>query len=383
MRVELGDRDLVDAARAGDRRAFGELLGRHGPRARAVVRGLLGTHDAEDVVQEAALCAYLDLGRLREPERFGGWLCGIAVNLARMRLRGHRATRSLEDWAGGLRVPGLVGADVSPEDEVEARETLELVRRAIKVLPKGQRQVVLMHYVDGLSCQEIAALLGRSTGAVRVRLHRARAQLRGRLSSLVPIPASTARKERTNMVEVTLEDVVVRVVVDETPEGELPRLANERLRVVLLRERGGERRLPIWIGAFEGDALALHLGGESMPRPLTADLMARLLEATGGRVDHVRVSSLRDKTFYAVLAIAVGDRLEELDARPSDAFNLAARVGAPIYVDDDVFEQAARPPDVLESELESGPFEEGEQPARWDSLSPELVLSLHPGPPKP
>ena len=70
-------------------------------------------------------------------------------------------------------------------------------------------------------------------------------------------------------------------------------------------------------------------------------------------------------------------------AAGSDAFNLAARVGAPIYVDDDVFEQAARPPDVLESELESGPFEEGEQAARWDSLSPELVLSLHPGPPKP
>ena len=349
-----------------------------------MVRGLLGVHDAEDVVQEAALCAYLDLGRLREPERFGGWLCGIAVNLARMRLRGRRATTSLEDWAGGLRVPpGLVGGGLSPEDEVEARETLDLVRRAIEVLPEGQRQVVLMHYVDGLSCQEIAALLGQSTGAVRVRLHRARAQLRGRLSSLVPTPPGTARKERTNMAEVTLEDVVVRVVADETPEGELPRLANERMRVVLLRERDGDRRLPIWIGAFEGDALALHLGGESMPRPLTADLMARLLETMGGRVDHVRVSSLRDKTFYAVVAVAMGDRVEELDARPSDAFNLAARVGAPIYVDDDVFEQTARAPDVLESELESGLLEEGEPPSRWDSLSPELVLSLHPGPPKP
>src|SRR5207244_3377363 len=150
---------------------------------------------------------------------------------------------------------------------------------------------------------------------------------------------------------VTLEDVVVRVLENDVPEGEPPRLASKQLHVVVLRERDGERRLAIWVGAFEGDALALHLGGESMPRPLTADLMARLLEATGGRVDHVRVSSLRDKTFYAVVAVGVGDRLDELDARPSDAFNLAARVGAPIFVDEHVLDHAGLLPDALESEL--------------------------------
>ena len=179
--MESADAELVEAARAGDTRAFGELLDRHAPRARAVARALLRTEDAEDVVQEAALCAYLDLGRLREPDRFGGWLCGIAVNLARMRLRRRGATASLEDWSGGLRVPaGVAVDDLSPEDAVEARETLRLVRRAIEVLPERQREVVLMHYVEGLSCQEIAALLGQSTGAVRVRLHRARAHLADR-----------------------------------------------------------------------------------------------------------------------------------------------------------------------------------------------------------
>ena len=70
------------------------------------------------------------------------------------------------------------------------------------------------------------------------------------------------------MVEVTLEDVVVRVLVPAEGE-ELPRLANERLRVVLLKERDGERRLPIWVGAPEGNALALHLGSEAPLRPLT------------------------------------------------------------------------------------------------------------------
>jgi uncharacterized protein len=382
--VEVADKELVRAARAGDRRAFGDLLGRHVPRARAVVGALLGADEAEDVVQEAALCAFLDLGRLREPDRFGGWLCGIAVNLARMRFRRRGATASLQDWSGGLRAPrGAASDELTPEDALEAAETLRLVRRAIEILPVRQREVVLMHYVEGLACQEIAALLGESTGAVRVRLHRARARLRDRLSALAPVSSDEMRKELSTMIEVTLEDVVVRVLADDGVREGLPRLANERLRVVLLRERDGERRLPIWIGAHEGDALALHLGGESMPRPLTADLMARLLEATGGRVDHVRVSSLRDTTFYAVVAVAAGDRTEEVDARPSDAFNLAARVGAPIFVDDDVFDRAAILPDALETELESKPRDEGEEPARWHSLSPELVLSFYPGPPKP
>ena len=380
----IGDGELVEAALAGDRRAFGELLGRHAPRARAVVRAMLGVDDAEDIVQEAALCAYLDLGRLREPERFGGWLCGIAVNLARMRLRRRDATTSLEDWSGGLRVPpGVAGVDLSPEDAIEARETLRLVRRAIGVLPEGQRRVVLMHYVEGLSCQEIAALYGQSTGAVRVRLHRARAQLRERLAGFERAQTgAAARKELSTMIEVTLEDVVVRVLEDDVPDGDPPRLASKQLRVVVLRERDGERRLAIWVGAFDGDSLALHLGGESMPRPLTADLMARLLETTGGRVDHVRVSSLRDKTFYAVVAVAAGDRVVEVDARPSDALNLAARVGAPIFVEEEVLDQAGILPDALESELDSVPADDEDAPGTWRSLSPELVIALHPGPPK-
>src|SRR5207244_9861233 len=192
--------------------------------------------------------------------------------------------------------------------------------------------------------------LGRSAGAVRVRLYRARLRLRERL---------THRKERGGMVEVTLEDVVVRVLALVEGE-ELPRLANERLRVVLLKEAEGERRLPIWVGAPEGDALALHLGDESMPRPLTADLMARLLEAAGAEVEQVRITSLRDSTFFATVVVAGHD----LDARPSDAPNLAARVGAPIFVDDAVMEQAGRVGEMLDEELDT-------MEARWLEVEAE------------
>ena len=184
------------------------------------------------------------------------------------------------------------------------------------------------------------------------------------------------------MTEMTLEDVIVRVVPSS---GEPPELADERVRVVLLREAAGARRLPIWIGAAEGDALALQLGGEALPRPLTPDLMARLLEAAGARVERVTIASLSEHTFFATIAIAVGGDSREVDARPSDALNLAARVRAPIYVDDDVLERAGIASDELDRELdelrERIGMEEG-APGEWQSLSPELVKSLHPVPGK-
>ena len=347
------DDQLVRRSRLGDRAAFAALLERHEPRAAAAARRVLrNREDAEDVVQEAILSAYLSLDRLRDPERFGSWLAAIAANLAKMRLR---QQRSVADLPGGVAAPA--------DDVVEALDSL---RTALALLPAGERDVVVMHYVEGLSCEEIGARIGRSPGAVRVRLHRARVRLRERL---------THRKERGGMVEVTLEDVVVRVL--EPADGEaLPKLANERLRVVLLKERDGERRLPIWIGAFEGDALALHRGGESLPRPMTPDLMARLLEAAGAQVESVRISSLREKTFYATIRIAGHD----VDARPSDALNLAVRVGAPIFVEDAVMEQAGRTRDVLDQELDrlEADWLEVDPEGEWASLSPALARSFYP-----
>jgi RNA polymerase sigma factor (sigma-70 family) len=384
------DGHLVAATLAGERAAFGELIDRHRPRTVALARRLLGDPlEAEDVVQEALLQAYLGLEDLRAPERFGAWLCGIAANLAKMRLRARgRGFASLEELAGGRRMPaGLLEApDPGPEQVAEAHELLRLVRRAVDALPPGQRDVVLMHYVDGLSCQEIAALLERSTGAVRVRLHRARRELRETLGASHPDTDTTAavagpRKERT-MVEVTLEDVVVRVATDGS---EPPRLAQPS-RIVLLRERGGERLLPIWVGAPEGDPLALYRGGVTTPRPLTIELTLRLLEAAGAEVERVTVSSLREHTFHAVVELRAGGDVHEVDARPSDALNLAVRAGAPILVDPDVMDEAAiSAADTfaeLDEELAKHGVPEDEEPAEWRSLTPELAMSSWPRPPR-
>src|SRR5207253_3098967 len=122
------------------------------------------------------------------------------------------------------------------------------------------------------------------------------------------------RREAPAMIEVTLEDVVNRVLTGEGEE----EVSSRSLRIVLLREKGGDRVLPIWIGAAEGDALALQLTGGTMPRPLTADLMTSLLEASGVAVERVAVNSLRDKTFYAVITLSTGRGASGGDGPPSD-----------------------------------------------------------------
>jgi RNA polymerase sigma factor (sigma-70 family) len=370
------DSDLVSASLDGDHAAFGELVDRHGRRLTAVARRLLDDDaEAEDLVQETLLHAYLGLERLRDPDRFASWAYGIVLNLAKMRLRERRnGALPLLDVDGGRRPPGVLAAEPAPDELVETRELWDRVQRAVDVLPANERRAVLLHYVEGLSCEEIAALLGEPAGTIRVRLHRARGRLRHRLSSLAP-----TRRETRTMIEVTLEDVVIRVLTgEEEQEGEAPRVSGRSLRIVLLREKDGDRVLPIWIGAAEGDALALQLTGGSMPRPLTADLMASLLEASGGTVERVAVSSLRDKTFYAVITVAAAGRSTEIDARPSDALNLATRVGAPMYVDEEIMESGSvRGDEVLGKLDDDSPFED-EPEGEWRSLSPELLESLHP-----
>jgi bifunctional DNase/RNase len=116
--------------------------------------------------------------------------------------------------------------------------------------------------------------------------------------------------------------------------------------------------------------------------------MAKLLEVTDGRVEHVTITSLREKTFYALVRVGVNGQSEDVDARPSDALNLAARVGAPIFVDEDVLSEAGfgvgELPQRLDKEQEELFGERIERSGEWRSLSPELVKALWepPCPPK-
>ena len=102
--------------------------------------------------------------------------------------------------------------------------------------------------------------------------------------------------------------------------------------VVLLKEAGGERVLPIWIGENEAKSIALELAGKKFARPLTHDLMMSVIEGLHARVERVVISELRDNTFFAVILLQRDAEFASIDARPSDSIALALRARASIFV---------------------------------------------------
>lgn len=118
--------------------------------------------------------------------------------------------------------------------------------------------------------------------------------------------------------------------------------------VVILRAVEGEETLPIQIGVAEATAILVALEGTEMPRPMTHDLLASVLQTLGGRLEKVEVVDLREGTFYGMLYIRKGRGVVRVDSRPSDAIALALRTRAPIYVVDEVFRKV-QPSDVTEA----------------------------------
>jgi RNA polymerase sigma-70 factor (ECF subfamily) len=182
MNVADTDSRLVARARAGDARAFEELVRRHLRSAHAVALGVLGNPaDAEDVCQDAFLAALEKLDEHSDPKRFAAWLMRIVRNRA-LNARESRALRQgepLEEETAAM----AAGAGGDPEWRAGQSELRERLLAALGRLPPSQREVVLLHDLEGWRHREIADLLGTSEGAVRVRLVEARKRLRTELGN--------------------------------------------------------------------------------------------------------------------------------------------------------------------------------------------------------
>ncbi|MDP4193907.1 MAG: bifunctional nuclease family protein [Bacteroidota bacterium] len=134
---------------------------------------------------------------------------------------------------------------------------------------------------------------------------------------------------------------------------------------ILLKEVYGVRRLPIIIGAFEAQAIALEIEGIKPPRPLTHDLLKNIIDNLGASVQEILIDELRDNTFFAKIIIEVSSMTNDIDSRPSDAIALAVRAQAPIFVNEEVMKAAAFIPS---GEEETG---EGSEEAFPDEEIPE------------
>ncbi len=159
------------------------------------------------------------------------------------------------------------------------------------------------------------------------------------------------------MVEVTIDSIRVSLMSQH--------------RVVILKDIDSDRYLPIWIGAFEADAIAVTLQEMEVPRPLTHDLLKNAIVELGGEVDYILISDLRNEVFYAKIVLQANAKHLEIDSRPSDAIALAVRLHVPVYIDDAVMGKAAVQP---EEEVET----EGQTPAESERLDAfqDFVQSL-------
>jgi RNA polymerase sigma-70 factor (ECF subfamily) len=171
--ILVSRRQLVAAARTGDREAFGQLMLATTPASYRLASAILGSDDAADATQNALVAAWRELPRLRDPERFDPWFRRILVNECRMQLRRHGQSREvpLPDDPEGL--GRLVGAS-RPLPQVEA---VDLMERAFERLDPDDRVLIVLHHLDDRPLNEIAEVVHMPLGTVKWRLHEARRAL--------------------------------------------------------------------------------------------------------------------------------------------------------------------------------------------------------------
>ncbi len=338
--MDVSDGDLVRLARAGDPAGFRLLVERYLPMARARAFSLCSDpHDADDLVQESFLQAFVALDGLRDPDRFAGWLGGIVFNVHRVQRR--RVPLVLvADWPERLH-PVSAGGLPSAEDLDRA----EVLRQAVSDLPAGQRRAVEMFYYADLQAGRIAD----SAGAAKSSLHKARRRLREHISARRPdlVPVGSRRTLMT----------VVRIAHAEPRPGNLGdgRFAVSQVLVVLADDAGG-RALPVWLTGPDGHSLWLLLDpevGDAEMAGVPEELTGRLLRAAGAAVTGVDIDELGPGVTAARIGLAGPAGTQQVTARLGEGLAVALAAAAPIRVAEEVMDRLAVP--VRDGDL-LGPF---------------------------
>ena len=122
--------------------------------------------------------------------------------------------------------------------------------------------------------------------------------------------------------------------------------------IIILRDQEGQRILPIWVGVFEANAIALQIENVQTPRPMTHDLLKNVIDDLNARVERVVVNDLRENTFYATIHMKANEHDVLVDARPSDAIALALRTRSPIFVEESVIQNARSVENSRESSMD-------------------------------
>jgi RNA polymerase sigma-70 factor, ECF subfamily len=321
--MDIPDGDLVRLARDGDPAAFRLLVERHLPMARARAARLCPQpDDADDAVQDAFLQAFIALDRLRDPDRFAGWLGGIVANVCRAQRRRPPLTL-LSDWPEHLH-PASAGGQPSAEDLDRA----DVLSRAVAGLPPGQRHAVTAFYYADQPAGQVAA----TPGAAKASLHKARRRLREYITAHRPdlIPA-TSRRTPMTAVRIAYADPVWMT----SPESVL----------VVLADDAGHRALPVRLRRHDAKPWRLLSRPDDHHDELDDDhaeeMTGRLLQAAGVTLAGVTVTDLGPGVTATRIDIAAPGGTRTVTASLADGLTLAVIAGAPLAADDPVMDRLA------------------------------------------
>lgn len=216
----LPDSEIVKRVRAGERSLFEVLMRRHNQRVYRAARAIVKDEtEAEDVMQQAYINAFIHLGQFEERARFSTWLTRIAVNEALARRQKRRAAENVtqHDERGAL-MESIRSPQPDPERQAYAQELHKVLEDAVDALPDGYRAVFMLRDIEGMSTAETGEGLGLGEEAVKTRLHRARAMIRRAVTLRIGSAAPGAFEFQAPRC-----DRVVRAVLD--------RLAAEHLEI--------------------------------------------------------------------------------------------------------------------------------------------------------
>ena len=342
--MDICDGDLVRRARAGDAVAFRRLVERHWPSAWARAARLCGhADDADDIVQEAFLQAFLALDRLRDPDRFGAWLAGIIRNVHRVAGR-QQQLLLLAEWPEGLHPVSAQG--LPSADDLDRAEAL---RAAVAELPDGQRRAIELYYYADLPAGRIAG----SPGAAKASLHKARRRLRAHITAHRPDLIPISRRTAMTSVRIACAEPHIATRLDGSHAiGHI---------LVVLADDPGHRAMGLWLRTRQGMALWRIL--DRLPRDDEAgqpphdssaadlpareyspeDLAGKLLVAAGGSVTGVDIDELGPNVLAARIEVASTAGTRQVTAPPGSALALAAALEVPVRVPDTLMDRLAIP----------------------------------------
>jgi len=319
--MDIPDGDLVRLARDGDPAAFRLLVERHLPMARTRAARLCPQpDDVDDAVQDAFLQAFIALDRLRDPDRFAGWLGGILVNVCRAQRRRAPLTL-LGDWPENLH-PASANGLPSAEDLDRA----DALSRAVAGLPPGQRQAITRFYYADQPASQIAS----TPGAAKASLHKARRRLREYItahrSDLIP---ATSRRTAMTAVRIAHADPWLRHVL------------------VVLADDAGHRALPVRLPGRDGAFWRLFARpgdrDEKHPEDHLEEMTGQLLRAAGITVTAVTITDLGPGVTAARIDIGAPGGTRQVTTSLADGLAVAVVTGAPLAVDDPVMDRLAEP----------------------------------------